>query len=79
MPQTEFIYDDEYDGPRWRYGLTYRPPSGSSLPSGWIIWSDRKSSKFAHGTIEYPRELTPQEIAAYELVDLGKVIDDAEA
>lgn len=71
------IYDDEYHGPRWRYGLQYRPV-GAGTPRGWIVFSDRPSADSrcrSFGTIEYPRPLTADEIKAYQLVDFGQVDD----
>lgn len=67
------IYHDTYRGPRWRYGLRNRPVGYGSAPVGYIVWSDRRDPRFAHGTIDYPRELEPAEIEGYELVPLGQV------
>lgn len=73
------MYDDEYHGARWRYGLQYRPV-GAGTPHGWITFSDRPSDDprcRSFGTIEYPRPLTPDEIEAFQLVDFGMVDDGA--
>lgn len=67
------LWDDEYTGPRWRYGLQYRPARYASVPDGWLLGSVRPSAEFAHGTIDYPRELTKYEAAAFELTPLGEV------
>jgi hypothetical protein len=48
------IHDDEYHGPRFRYGLTYRPVGLSNIPSGSIVKSDRPHPGFRFGTIDYP-------------------------
>lgn len=61
------IFDDEYNGPRWRYGLTFRPVGFGNVPKGYIIGSDRPHKQFRHGTIDYPRELTTEEVAGFEL------------
>ena len=62
------IFDDEYLGPRWRYGLRYRPVAGCHLPKGWIIGSYRQSETFrVFGTIDFPRELTEEEVCSFEL------------
>lgn len=70
-------FDDTYIGPRWRYGLQYRPLlSGGAVPPGHITWSDRASTdpRFRlYGTVDFPRELTQHEVEAYQLVALGKV------
>jgi len=69
------LYDDTYSGPRWRYGLTYRPlvTGTANVPKGWIIWSDRPHADFRHGTVDFPRELTAHEFQTYELTFLGPV------
>jgi hypothetical protein len=61
------LFDEDYKGPRWTYGLTYRPATGRNIPDGFIIWSNRPHPKYAHGTIDYPRELTQHEVDAFEL------------
>jgi hypothetical protein len=65
------IYDDEYTGPRWTYGLRYRPLGTGAVPAGWIVGSLReptsRPARFPHGTVDYPRELTGAEVAGYEL------------
>ena len=48
------LFDETYSGPRWTYGLTYRPLGYSNVPPGWIIGSDRKHSQFRYGTVDYP-------------------------
>jgi hypothetical protein len=63
-------YDDTYTGPRWAYGLTYRPLSSSNVPRDWIVFSDRPHPDFRHGTVAYARALTPQEISAYQLTPI---------
>jgi hypothetical protein len=60
-------YDDEYAGARWTYGLTYRPLSSSNVPRDWILFSDRPHPDFRHGTVQYPRQLTSGEVAAFQL------------
>lgn len=66
------IFDDEYRGPRYRYGLIARPPSIGAVPPGYIIGSERKSTDFRFGTIDYPRRLTDEEVYRYELVFVGE-------
>ena len=65
---TAARYDDTYAGPRWTYGLTYRPLCSASVPDGWIVFSNRPHSDYPHGTIQYPHPLTAHQCAAYELV-----------
>jgi hypothetical protein len=60
-------YDDTYTGPRWVYGLSYRPLSSSNVPRDWILFSDRPHPNFRHGTVQYARQLTSGEIAAFQL------------
>lgn len=77
MKPREVAWDDTYVGPRWRYGLQYRPlVTGGGAPDDWIVKSDRSSAdpRFRlYGTVDYPRELTVHEVEAYQLVALGKV------
>jgi len=61
------IFDDEYQGPRFRYGLRYRPLSTWNVPAGWIVGSARPHPDFAHGTVDYPREVPPDLVEGYEL------------
>lgn len=59
MKRSPPIYDDEYQGPRFRYGLTYRPaPWG--VPTGFIVGSGREHPDFRFGTIDYPFEIDPR-------------------
>ena len=68
------IFDDDYIGPRWRYGLTNRPVAGCHLPKGWIIGSYRPSETFrVFGTIDFPREMTGEEVDGFELEVAGNV------
>lgn len=60
-------FDDTYDGPRWTYGLSYRPLAYASVPAGWIIGSNRPHPAYHFGTVQYPRELTAAELDAFEL------------
>lgn len=68
MPQP-LIWTDEYHGPRWRYGLSLRPPNWGGAPDGWIAgtWVERVPG-FAHGAIEYPFELDPRTVSQASLV-----------
>ena len=61
------FFDDEYEGPRWRYGMTFRPLMIGAQPRDFIIQSDRKHPNFRHGTVDYPRLLTDKEIYDFEL------------
>jgi hypothetical protein len=60
-------YHDTYTGPRWTYGLTYRPPEYANIPDGWIIYSDQAHEDFRFGIIDYPFELAPEKIRKFEL------------
>lgn len=63
-------YNDTYVGPRFTYGLTYRPLAQSQIPNGWIIWSDKKHKDFKFGTVDYPFELSAKEIKSFELTPI---------
>jgi len=65
------VYDDTHSGPRWTYGLTHRPLAAFAIPNGWIIQSDRVHPDYRYGTVDYPRALTADEVASYELVLVG--------
>ncbi|HEV8639416.1 MAG TPA: hypothetical protein VG370_34845 [Chloroflexota bacterium] len=62
------LFDDTYDGPRWRYAPLSRPVRTGAVPSGWIVGSVRPAHPaFPFGVVDFPRELTPDEVAGYEL------------
>lgn len=61
------LYDDTYTGKRFIYGLNYRPLAQYQVPDGWIIWSNRDHEDFTFGTVDYPTELTAEQIESFEL------------
>jgi hypothetical protein len=69
MMAGQILFSDEYAGDRWMYGLTYRGLGVATVPAGWLIEPGRAVPNlgFAFGTVQYPRELTAQEVAAFEL------------
>ena len=68
MAYPAHVFDDEYTGPRWQYGLRNRPPGAGAVPRGFIIGSHRPDSlMFWHGTLDYPFALTEEEAEGYEL------------
>jgi len=79
---TDVIYDEDYTGPRWRYGLRNRPLSIATAPKGWIIrvkkWEPGvKEDGFLFGTVDYPRPLTEDEMYSFELTFVSKQDGDA--
>jgi hypothetical protein len=72
--QTAPLFDDTYAGPRWRYGLRFRPLRSWNVPDGWILGSDRPHPDYAHGTAQWPRRLGLGETTAYELI----LVEDVE-
>lgn len=68
------LYDDTYTGPRFVYGYTNRPFAYAHQPKGFIEGSykpeNKPTSRCRWGTIEYPAQLSAEDIAAFELVDL---------
>ncbi len=70
----EHIFDDTYTGPRFKYGCTYRPPFNGGAPDGMIIFADKKHPDFDYGTIEYPFELTAEQISRYELIPVPEAL-----
>ena len=72
---AQYIFDEEYDGERFKYGLQYRPFDLGTVPKGHIIGSLRENeNKEPHrfGTIEYPFELTERQVASFQLIDLNE-------
>ena len=65
------LFDDTYTGPRWTYGLKFRPLRYANVPDGWIIFSDRPCTGFGHGCVDYPRELTADEVDSFQLTRLS--------
>ena len=64
----DYVFSDEYTGPRFTYGLKYRPMQIGARPKDYIIGSEARHPDFPNfGTIQYPRELTANEIYSYEL------------
>ena len=62
------VFSDEYTGPRWTYGLRNRPMGIGAQPKGFIIGSEGPAvGRARHGTIQYPRELTADELYDFEL------------
>ena len=64
---SELLWDSTYVGPRWTYGLTYRPVGYAQVPGGYILFSDKKHPDFAFGTIDYPAPLTDDKAQGFEL------------
>ena len=65
-----------------RYTLLYRPPSFATLPRlGWDLLErpfegfDKRedlprSTQYRHGVVSFERDLTPEELAAFELQEV---------
>lgn len=67
MKKFPILFDEDYTGPRHTYGMRYRPLQIGAQPKDWIVGSLRDHPDYRHGTIQYPRPLTPDEIKSYEL------------
>lgn len=72
MEKPKYVYDEEYEGSRWTYGLMHRPLQYSNVPDGWIIFSERQHADFAFGTVDYPFELDARTISSYQLTVVVK-------
>ena len=76
---TEPVFSDTYTGPRFTYGLRYRPMQIGAQPKGYIIQSGGPATeRYRHGTIQYPFELTPDQLRAYEMqrvIEAGETTD----
>lgn len=64
---NEYLFDEDYKGPRYTYGLVYRPLQIGAQPKGYIIGSLRDHPDYRHGTIQYPSPLTEDAMESYEL------------
>lgn len=62
------LFNDTYNGPRFTYGLQYRPLAQAQVPDGWIIWSDREHEDYPFGVIDYPFELEPEKAKSFEMI-----------
>ncbi|MDP2661736.1 MAG: hypothetical protein Q8R28_13495, partial [Dehalococcoidia bacterium] len=70
---ADILYDDTYTGPRWTYGLQYRPVAVETLPKGWIVFSKRPHKDFRNfGTVDFPFELSERDVQAFQLTLAGK-------
>lgn len=67
---SQIIYSHDYKGERWKYGLSYRPTGGANLPAGDILFSERDHPDYKFGTVDYPRELTADEVRNFQLTPL---------
>lgn len=68
---SAILWSDEYAGPRFTYGLSYRPLSSATAPAGWLIGSNATHADYAFGTIQYPRPLSDAEVSGYQLTALS--------
>jgi hypothetical protein len=69
-------YSEEWTGLRYKYGYTNRPFAMAHQPKGFIIGGLDQEVRIQalgvrHGTIEYPFELSTDEVRNFELVFLG--------
>ena len=62
------VFSEDYKGPRWTYGLRNRPMAIGAQPKGYIIGSGGPAvGRARNGTIQYPRELTAEELYDFEM------------
>lgn len=72
MSTLPYTFDDEYTGPRWRFGAIYRRVTFFTAPNDFIVGSGRPHPEFRFGTVDYPRQLSDEEAAAYQLTLVGR-------
>lgn len=67
-------FSDQYTGPRWKYGYINRPFAMAHQPRGFILMTYNPDERVEiggkrsrHGTIEYPFQLTDDEVYGFEL------------
>ena len=66
---SQVFFNDNYTGPRFTYGLIYRPMARFVVPGGWIIDSSRPHPDYpTFGVVDYPRPLTEQELLRYDMI-----------
>jgi hypothetical protein len=75
--QGEWLWDAEYKGPRFRYGLTYRPATYANVPDNYILWSGKLYPGYAHGTIDYPFRLSDMQVERFELTLVAELPGEA--
>ena len=79
--ETEPVFNDTYTGPRWTYGMRNRPVGIGAAPKGYIIGSGGPAvGRARNGTIQYPRELTKEELYDFEMeaiADSNPATDDS--
>lgn len=89
IPVTEPTEPPAQGGKLYWYGLRARPLSIGAQPKGSAAYIDPENAQtdpriaelvkaqgpesVRHGAVAYDRELTPQEVASYELVDFGRL------
>ena len=61
------LFHADYNGRRFRYGVSLRPVEFGGVPEGWIINSTMPHGKYAHGTVDYPRKLSLLECTGFDL------------
>lgn len=72
---TYIIYDKTYEGPRYTYGLQFRPVMLGAQPKGYIADSERPHKDYHYGTVQYPRELYDWELVDFEMERLPRAED----
>jgi hypothetical protein len=78
MARLPLLFDNEYTGPRWRYGLSahHLVYYVETSANDWIIYSERRSDDptLPFWTVDYPRELPEEDLQQLQLVPLGKMV-----
>jgi hypothetical protein len=76
--KTPRLFDDAYQGRSWRYGLTVRHIVHhlETSANDWFMRSECPSDdpRFPFGTVDYPRELTADEVRELVIIPLGQVV-----
>lgn len=64
-------WHNDYTGHRWTYGLRHRPMRIGAQPRDFILQSDGPvTERYRFGTIQYPRQLTEEELRVYEMEEI---------
>lgn len=62
------LWDDEYTGERFTYGVNYRPVGLATVPAGYILKvGGMPDPRFKFGIVQYPARLPASQVAAFEL------------
>lgn len=72
-------YDSTYTGTRIRYALLASRFAPKQVPADYIVDSQRPHEDYVFGTIDFPRELTAEEVCRYQLLKLTRPAEEVDS